>query len=94
MTIRVLDPTQPAEVLPATLARRESVQGPVTLGLLSNGKANAAGLLRHVAEQLAEHMTIERIVEVEKASASTEAPETLLDQLADRCDLALVAIGD
>ena len=94
MTIRVLDPTQAAGILPATLARRQGVEKPVTLGLLSNGKTNAAKFLRLVTEQLTEQMRIERTINVEKESASTNAPETLLDQLAETCDEALIAIGD
>lgn len=94
MTIRVLDPTQSPEVLPTTLAKRQSIEGPATLALLSNGKSNAARLLRFVKELLAEQMEIERVIEVDKESASTNASEVLLDELADACDLALVAIGD
>lgn len=94
MTIRILDPTQPPEVLPATLAQRQQINGPVTLGLLSNGKSNAVRLLRLVKDLLAEQLEIERVIETEKKSASTNAPEILLDELAESCDLALVAIGD
>ena len=94
MPIRVLDPTQPPEVFPAKLAHRQSDYGRVRLALLSNGKTNAGALLRLVKDQLAEQMNIERVIEVAKDSASTNAPETLLDHLAEECDLALVAIGD
>ena len=94
MTIRVLDPTQPPEVLPASLAQRQSVDRPVRLALLSNGKTNAVNLLRLVKDLLAEQLQIERVMEAEKESASTNAPETLLDRLAESCDFALVAIGD
>ena len=94
MTIRFLDPTQAAEILPASLATQPLRTGPLTVGLLSNGKPNAAGLLRLVAERLAENLSIQQIVEVAKSSSSTNAPQELLDQLADQCDLSLVAIGD
>ena len=94
MTIRVLDPTQPPEVLAAALATRKPFAGPLNLALLSNGKTNAGELLRLVKEQLAGRIEIGQVVEAAKDSASTNAPEALLDQLADGCDAALVAIGD
>ena len=94
MTIRVLDPTQSPEVMPVTLARRESADGPVNLGLLSNGKSNAAKLLHLVKDQLAQQLNIEHVIELEKESASTNASESLIDRLANASDLALVAIGD
>lgn len=94
MPIRVLDPTQPPEIMPITLAERQSCYGPVRLALLSNGKTNADKLLRFVKEQLAEHLKIESVIETAKESASTNAPQALLDRLADNCDLAVVAIGD
>ena len=94
MPIRVLDPTQAPEVLPTTLARRQSDYGPVSLALLSNGKTKAVELLRLVKDRLAEHMKIERVMEFAKESSSTNGSDALLDQLAECCDLALVAIGD
>jgi len=94
MPIRVLDPTQPPEVMPVTLASRKTDYGAVNLGLLSNGKSNAVKLLRLVKDQLVSQLQIEQVVEAEKESASTNAAEELIDQLADGSDLALVAIGD
>ena len=92
--IRFLDPTQPAEVLPVTLASRRPIEQPVTIGLLANGKTNAAALLRLVANELSGRLPINRMMEFDKQSASTNAPDEMLDQLAEECDLAIVAIGD
>ncbi len=92
--IRFLDPTQPAEVLPVTLAPRHPTERPVTIGLLANGKTNAAALLRLVVNELKERLPIANVVEFAKQSASINAPDEMLDQLAKTCDLAVVAIGD
>jgi hypothetical protein len=92
--IRFLDPTQPAEVLPVTLAPRRAMGRPLTIGLLANGKSNAAALLRLVVNELNEQLPIANVVEFAKQSASTNAPDEMLDQLAETCDLAIVAIGD
>ena len=94
MPIRVLDPTQPPEVLPAVLAPRRSFDRPLNLALLSNGKTNATVLLRLVKDELGRELDIGEVVEAAKESASTNAAEALLDQLVDVCDLALVAVGD
>ena len=94
MPIRVLDPTQPPEVLPVTLATRTPPQTPISLALLSNGKTNAVELLRMVKDNLAKQIQIGHAVETEKKSASANAPQVLLDELSESCDLAIVAIGD
>ena len=94
MSIRFLDPTQAAEVLPASLATRPLEDRALSLGLLSNSKQNSALLLRRLGEQLGKVVPIHRTVEYAKASSSTNAPDELLDQMADQCDLALVAVGD
>jgi hypothetical protein len=94
MMIRFLDPTQPVEILPVTLAPRRLIERPVTIGLLANGKSNAAALLRLVVNELKEQLPIAGVVEFAKQSASTNAPDEMLDQLAEDCDLAIVAIGD
>ena len=94
MTIRILDPTQPPEVLPVQLAQRCRDVGPFQLALLSNGKTNADVLLRHVKDHVADQLQLRQVVEVTKSSSTTNAPETLLDELAKTCEIAIVAIGD
>jgi len=94
MTIRVLDPTQQPEALPATLARREPISTAINLAMLSNGKTNASELMRLVKDKLIQQLHIARVVEATKDSASTNASDAILDQLSEECDLALVAIGD
>lgn len=94
MPIRFLDPTQPAEVIPATLAERGPLVQPVTVGLLSNGKTNAARFLELLAERLAKILAISRTVERNKDDSSKNASGEMLDDLAEVCDFALVAIGD
>lgn len=94
MTIRVLDPTQPPEVLPARIAPRRAPDRPIVLGCLSNSKPNAGRLLKMIAEQLRDRLQIESTVEAAKPNASLNAPEETLDQLAERCDMAIVAVGD
>ena len=94
MTIRFLDPTQAVEILPASFASRPLPEADLTIGLLSNNKQNADRLLRLVADKLATRLSIQRVVEVAKNSSSTNAPQEMLDELSEQCDLSLVAIGD
>ena len=78
----------------ATLAERGPLVQPVTVGLLSNGKTNAARFLELLAERLAEILAISRTVERNKDDSSKNASGEILDDLAEVCDFALVAIGD
>ena len=94
MTIRFLDPTQAAEVLPASLATGPLRDADLTIGLLSNAKQNADRLLRLVSDRLAKKLPVRQMVEAVKHSSSTNAEPELLDELAAQCDLSFVAIGD
>lgn len=88
----VLDPT--AEVVVARAERAIRPEKFTTVGLVDNGKANAAELLKKVADRLAEKHPGLQFKYYRKPELSKPAPPALLDQLAAECDVALVGIGD
>ena len=96
MTLKILDPTVPAE--PATdvsVAKRVvgGLDGKV-LGLLHNGKVNADRLLHLVRDQLAARYQLRDVVMLSKPSASRVADPAVLDRLARECDAVITAVGD
>ena len=94
MTIRFLDPVQPAEVVAARMAPRLAGLAGATIGLLSNGKANASRLLAMIGEELTAAYGIKAVVEDGKLSASSNCPVAILDGLLGRCDAVVTGNGD
>jgi len=95
MTLKILDPTVPAEeATDVGVAKRVADLDGKVLGLLHNGKVNGDGLLDLVREQLAARYRLREIVVVRKPSASRVAEADVLDRLARDCDAVVTAIGD
>jgi hypothetical protein len=88
----VLDPTLKVET-----RHRERAPRPAeihTVGLLDNGKNNSAKVLQKVADLLTEQYPNVQIHYYRKPGAYRPAPDALLDQVANECDVAIVGIGD
>ena len=94
MSIRYLVPTQEADNIPAGLASRLKSLNGITLGALSNGKANATRLLELVCEEMKARYGVADVVTEVKLAAVSNCPGTLLDHLAARSDAVITAIGD
>ncbi len=92
--ITVMDPRAGALDANAELAPRPGKLDGKVLGLLSNGKLNAAELLQMVGEMLGEQFELKYVKEADKPDASRPAPEDTVAELARESDFAVVAIGD
>ena len=92
---RLLDPTGDDErATDVTLAPRlRSLRG-LTVGLLENGKTNAALLLTEVARQLHEAHDLRTWVVYTKSYFGTPVEESQIQQVLRNCDFAVAAIGD
>jgi hypothetical protein len=90
----LLDPTDQEVLQRRTLAPRlTELRGKVG-GFLDNRKQNADVLLERMAQRLsAEHGMAEAIHRA-KFIYSRVAEPTLIDELAERCDFVVAAIGD
>ena len=64
------------------------------LGLLWNHKPNGDLLLRDVGKALQREFSLMEIFMKEKLSGASAAPTEMLEEIAAKCDLALLAIGD
>ena len=64
------------------------------MGLLSNGKLNAAELLEMVGEILGDQFELKSVMATSKPDSSRPAPEDTVAELAKESDFAVVAVGD
>jgi hypothetical protein len=90
----LLDPTDQEVLQRHTLAPRlVEVRGKVG-GFLDNRKQNASVLLDHLAERLSAEDGMAEAVHRAKFIYSRVAEPPIIDELAERCDFVVAAIGD
>jgi hypothetical protein len=76
------------------LATRPARLDGLVVGLVANPKKNAEPFLDAVGELLAaEHGTAD-VVRTRKTSITDPIPPAVLDELAQRCDVVLIGVGD
>ena len=93
-TILVLDPTAKANVPEREMAPRvDTLEGKV-VGFLHNFKPNADLLLERIEEILSERFTLKEVVRRKKLDAASGAAQSLIDELAEKCDLVINGVGD
>ena len=94
MTVTLVDPTLPASGAGAALAPRpESLAGAV-IGLVSNGKTHAPGILQRVAQNLIEAYGARDAVLMRKPSANLPAAPEEVEALTAEVTAIIAAIGD
>jgi hypothetical protein len=91
----ILDPTGAADrPSDTTLTPRLTSLRGRTVGLVDNGKPNAALLLRELGQHLEEqHGVADRLL-VTKGYFGTPADDEVVAQVSSGCDLAIAAVGD
>ena len=94
MTIRYLNPVQEPEIASANLAPRLGSLEGIRLGLLSNGKTNAAKLLDMIADELQTETRLGSVIARGKINAGSNCPPDIFDDLAEQCDAVITGLGD
>ena len=90
----LLDPTDHESLQPRSLALRlAELRGKVG-GFLDNRKQNANLLLERIAARLTAEYGVGRAVHTAKFIYSRVADPAIIEELAERCDFIVAAIGD
>ena len=92
--IPVMDPRGETPAANVSLAPRVSGLGGATIALVDNTKINAGSLLDKLSSLLEAESEPARIVRYSKTDATRPAPPNLIQQIAQECDAAVLAIGD
>jgi hypothetical protein len=92
--VQLYDPTATRQSGPvganATLA---TLSGKV-VGFIDNAKPNFNHLVDDLGDLLVSDYGVKRVVKRRKASASIPAPDEVVRELADECDLVITGSGD
>ncbi|MBI3918573.1 MAG: hypothetical protein HY322_16395 [Betaproteobacteria bacterium] len=95
-TIRVFVPVakEPAFEKEIQASTQRANQSALVIGLLDNHKHNTDKILDRLQERLSQAFDGLRFVRAKKPEAGRRAPETLIADLAARCQAVVNGIGD
>ena len=93
-SIRIYSPEGNVGRPARSLAASPDVLTGLRLGVLDNGKPNAAKLMQRMAENLAERTKLHFAGVFSKGSAATPCEEPLLAEIVEACDLVLTGSAD
>jgi hypothetical protein len=86
------NPPMDGEV-PLASRRHTSLDG-LRLGLLGNSKLNADNVLNAVGDLLQERYKIASVIHRTKPSFSHPAPDEIVAEMAESCDVVIAGVGD
>lgn len=92
--VLLYDPTAPSGGVPGEAgATLETLTGKV-VGFIDNAKPNFNHMVDDLAELLIADYGVSQVIKRRKRSASVPAPDDVVRELADQCDLVIAGSGD
>ena len=93
-SVLLYDPTAPR--LESALQARRPLDGLAgkVVGFIDNAKPNFNDLVDDLAELLVSKYGVRQVIKRRKKAASVPAPEPVLKELAEQCDLVITGSGD
>lgn len=88
------DPTAPRRTRSADSGARLATLSGKVVGFIDNAKPNFDHLVDALAERLIADYGVRRVVKRRKTSASIPAPQEIVRELAEECDLVITGSGD
>ena len=91
---RILDPTAPGENAPRHGRKALEGLGGKVIGFIDNSKPNFNHLVDDIATVLMKRYGVAAVIKHRKRAASNPAPESVLADLEEKCDLVITGSGD
>ena len=88
------DPTAPRRSDAGEATRGIATLAGRVVGFIDNAKPNFNHLVDDLADLLVAKYGVKRVVKRRKSSASVPAPDEIVRELADECDLVITGSGD
>ena len=92
--VLLYDPTAPRRDEPGKTARKLATLSGKVVGFIDNAKPNFNYLVDDLAELLIANHGVKSVIKRRKRSASVPAPDEIVRELADECDLVITGSGD
>ena len=92
--VLLYDPTAPRGEEPGEAGRKLTTLAGKVVGFIDNAKPNFNHLVDDLAGLLVSNYGVKRVIKRRKSSASIPAPDEVVRELADQCDLVITGSGD
>ena len=92
--VLLYDPTAPRGEEPGEAVRKLTTLAGKTVGFIDNAKPNFNFLVDDLAALLTSRYGVSRVIKRRKQAASVPAPDDVVRELADECDLVITGSGD
>jgi hypothetical protein len=94
MTTMILDPTAPAASAVKHAWRPLGALRGKVVGFIDNSKPNFSYLVDDLSELLVARYGVASVVKHRKLAASIPAPEAMIKDVGEKCDLVIAGSGD
>lgn len=91
---QVFDPTAPSENQPRELQRTLDGLAGKVVGFIDNTKPNFNYLVDDLADLLVSKYGVSSVIKRSKRVSSIPAPDALIKELSEQCDLVITGSGD
>lgn len=92
--VLLYDPTATRQPGPAQTSLKLGTLAGKVVGFIDNAKPNFNHLVDDLADLLVAEYGVKQVVKRRKRSASVGAPEEMVRELADQCDVVIAGSGD
>lgn len=93
-TVLLYDPTAPRMERPEQAEQLLAGLAGKVVGFIDNAKPNFNHLVDDLAELLTSKHGVKRVLKRQKRSASVPAPDDVIKEFAEQCDLVITGSGD
>ena len=90
----LFDPCSPLQNEPQTPARTIKCLSGATVGFIDNAKPNFNHLVDELEAVLTQQFGVRKVIKRAKRGASMPAPQEIIEELAQQCDLVITGSGD
>ena len=92
--VLLYDPTAAPQAAPAVAGGKLDTLAGSVVGFIDNAKPNFNHLVDDLADVLVAQYGVKQVIKRRKHSASVPAPEEVVRELADQCDVVIAGSGD
>jgi len=92
--VLLYDPTAPRGDDPGKASEKLNTLAGKVVGFIDNAKPNFNHMVDDLAELLVAQYGVRHVIKRRKRSASVPAPDEVVRELADQCDLVIAGSGD
>jgi hypothetical protein len=92
--VLLYDPTATRRVEAGVAGRKLDTLAGKVVGFIDNAKPNFNHLVDDIADLLVAKYGVKQVIKRRKRSASVPAPDEIVQELADECDVVIAGSGD